>query len=815
MNPLTYHFGACSVDRSARELRRAGELLVLPPKVFDCLVYLIEHRDRAVGRDELIAAVWGKTEVTDTLLGQTVLKARRAVGDTGNEQNAIRTVPRFGYRWVAELIVHEIGETPTSAPPEPVDETLTVASAPDRADKHDSPVAQITLQPFRRPNRIGLALAASVFVLAGVAFAWHYFAAPTIQPSNPSVQTSEAALVLPVDVVASGDWAWLRLGLMDLVASRLRSAGQSVVPSENVVALTRGGRNTAEAETKTVLDATGAHFVIVPLATKTSTEWSVRLSLRYPDGHQREVEARDPDVIAAGRAAADRLLALIGKRAPNAPGDTLDLPASELLSRAEAALLTDNLEAARQLIESAPPALQQAPEARLRLAQIDFRAGQYESARERLDALLAETSAEANPLLRARILNGSGAVNLLLDKPEDSERDYGAAIALIEHANQPAALGQAYTGRGISHASQGRYGLATADFSRARIALELAGDVLALARVEANEGIVDAKRGRVAEAVAAYDRAALRFERFGAINEFVATLGNMVQAQLALLRPAEALASSDRAWLMLGRLENPATRSSMQIERASALTRSGRFTEARALLLESVATVDANGNASLLAVLRLAQAQLDFAEGHAESAAALAGSVVSTLDSPDYFRERATAWLILTRALRASGQDAEAATEVERLVAWATTTTENPAVINAGLADAEQHWAERRLDTSRAAYERVLAEAEQGGVPANIAEVVVSYGSSLIVDGELTRAAAIVGQAARWADRDFPSAVLQVRLYRALGQHDAWQTALQRARSLAGERPIPATLAAPPGTPGEAPKRSIILPPNQ
>ncbi|MET0225361.1 MAG: winged helix-turn-helix domain-containing protein, partial [Dokdonella sp.] len=96
MSQPVYRFGSYRIDSSARELQHAGELVVLSPKVFDCLAYLIAHRDRAVGRDELIAAVWGKADVSDTLLGQTLLKARRVVGDTGNEQNAIRTIPRFG-----------------------------------------------------------------------------------------------------------------------------------------------------------------------------------------------------------------------------------------------------------------------------------------------------------------------------------------------------------------------------------------------------------------------------------------------------------------------------------------------------------------------------------------------------------------------------------------------------------------------------------------------------------------------------------------------------------------------------------------------
>ncbi|HEY6545764.1 MAG TPA: winged helix-turn-helix domain-containing protein, partial [Dokdonella sp.] len=132
MTRAIYRFGDHRLDPSARELSCAGTLATLSPKVFDVLAYLVEHRDRAVGRDELIAAVWGRADVSDTLLGQTVLKARRAIGDTGNEQTMIRTVPRFGYRWIAELAIE--------APPSP---TTGSPSAPTAApqDEPASPAA--------------------------------------------------------------------------------------------------------------------------------------------------------------------------------------------------------------------------------------------------------------------------------------------------------------------------------------------------------------------------------------------------------------------------------------------------------------------------------------------------------------------------------------------------------------------------------------------------------------------------------------------------------------------------------------------------
>ena len=102
--PVVYRFGEYCLDPAMRELRQGGLEVSLPPKSFDCLVYLVEHRDRAVGRDELISAVWGRVDVSDAVLAQTLLRARRSVGDTGAGQTTIRTIPRFGYRWAAPLV---------------------------------------------------------------------------------------------------------------------------------------------------------------------------------------------------------------------------------------------------------------------------------------------------------------------------------------------------------------------------------------------------------------------------------------------------------------------------------------------------------------------------------------------------------------------------------------------------------------------------------------------------------------------------------------------------------------------------------------
>ena len=95
-----YRFGNFLLDPASRELTRLGKPVSLPPKSLECIVYLLQNHDRAVGRDELISAVWGRTDTSDQVVSQTLLRARKAVNDSGEEQARIRTVPRFGYQWV-------------------------------------------------------------------------------------------------------------------------------------------------------------------------------------------------------------------------------------------------------------------------------------------------------------------------------------------------------------------------------------------------------------------------------------------------------------------------------------------------------------------------------------------------------------------------------------------------------------------------------------------------------------------------------------------------------------------------------------------
>jgi TolB-like protein len=91
------------LDTDRRELRRGGEGLAVEPQVFDLLVYLVGNRDRVVSKDDLIGAVWGGRVVSDSTLTSRINAARKAIGDSGEQQKLIRTVARKGLRFVGAV----------------------------------------------------------------------------------------------------------------------------------------------------------------------------------------------------------------------------------------------------------------------------------------------------------------------------------------------------------------------------------------------------------------------------------------------------------------------------------------------------------------------------------------------------------------------------------------------------------------------------------------------------------------------------------------------------------------------------------------
>jgi TolB-like protein len=113
MASLPYVFEDFVLNTDRRELRRRTALVAVEPQVFDLLVHLIRHRDRVVSKDELLASIWHGRIVSESALFNRINAARSAIGDTGEEQRLIKTLPRKGLRFVGDVreddVVAEVG----------------------------------------------------------------------------------------------------------------------------------------------------------------------------------------------------------------------------------------------------------------------------------------------------------------------------------------------------------------------------------------------------------------------------------------------------------------------------------------------------------------------------------------------------------------------------------------------------------------------------------------------------------------------------------------------------------------------------------
>ena len=120
-------FEDCELDLERHELRRAGKLVEVEPQVFDLLKFLAQNSGKLVSKDELVDAIWQGRAIPDSAITARVASARKAVGDDGKAQAIIRTVPRRGLEFVAQISSDDL----TIAAPRTIRRKMRFATACD------------------------------------------------------------------------------------------------------------------------------------------------------------------------------------------------------------------------------------------------------------------------------------------------------------------------------------------------------------------------------------------------------------------------------------------------------------------------------------------------------------------------------------------------------------------------------------------------------------------------------------------------------------------------------------------------------------
>ena len=211
---MQYAFEDCVLDDERRELWRAAAPVQVGPQVFDLLAYLIHNRERVVTQDDLLASVWKGRIVSESTLRSLINAARGAIGDNGEAQRLIRTLPRKGFRFVGEVHERQTGIVPAPAadhaievvPPavaEPAargdpSAVLPVATLPVRVvsalAQREAPVqGEAPTPPARRPRLNGVrgavligSAAAALVIVAGLVILFRYpgSAGPATSPAE-------------------------------------------------------------------------------------------------------------------------------------------------------------------------------------------------------------------------------------------------------------------------------------------------------------------------------------------------------------------------------------------------------------------------------------------------------------------------------------------------------------------------------------------------------------------------------------------------------------------------------------------------------
>ncbi len=182
-------FGPFQLDEGERTLRCDGAAVNLTPKTFDVLLLLTSKANRLVEKRKLLETVWGDVHVDEAVLTRAISDLRKALGQT-SDQLWIETVPKFGYRFAAEVRVLQGREVPASG------------------------------SPWRR--RAWLLAAVMVCGLLAIMIGWG-----TSRSNEPAIHY---LVVLPFQAVGeSADKDALRVGLADALITRLSTLEDLVV----------------------------------------------------------------------------------------------------------------------------------------------------------------------------------------------------------------------------------------------------------------------------------------------------------------------------------------------------------------------------------------------------------------------------------------------------------------------------------------------------------------------------------------------------------------------------------------------------------
>jgi DNA-binding winged helix-turn-helix (wHTH) protein len=808
----SFRFNEYELIPETRRLLRGGRDVAIGARVFDTIVYLVQNRDRAIGRDELLSAVWGRVDAGDATLAQAVLKARRALGDDGSAQNYIRTVARYGYQWVQPTTQPTTQPALAAAASEEAPRVASVVATGASVRDDESSVASgdndsaestvLARGGSSSPNRFVRGIVAAVAVVAIVAIASRFVVAPSTDapatsklhapaPASSSRVVPGLILVTPtrVDSVAADD-GWMRLGVMSLAAQALAGvAGHMVVPDETTLAAVAHAG--ADSGIEPLRKATGASIVIASEARRVGEDWRLDATVFNADGSAEIVSARARDPVAAATNLAGNLRELLAPDGAGAAAETIAPDVLALTARMKAAVLEAQNGRALALMKAAPKAVAQAPQVVLIEAEALTQLGRPDAAIGALRPLV-DGAAVLSPPPRwlPAAWTALGDSELARGHPADAEAYFRRAIQLDDVADRRS-RGMAWRGLGIAQVVRNDLDGAEQSYLRARLELEPVGDRLLLARVTDGLGYIASTRGRIADALILYQQAAEMGAAAGLNETELGSRLNVAQSHHYLLHHAVALEKLRELLPRIQAVDYPALYRFGAIAYAYALVETGAFAEAKAELARLDADPHAAAANDAVIDVRLDEAEIDLALGDAASAIRLASAVRADRDPASNPDRPLEAVAVLLNAYLDAGDRKAAAALADDANAWTIPKASVPARVRAHVARAR--WAAATHDAAAALdhYRQALALAREFGAPSVLRDAAVPYAEFQLAAGAVDVARETASVVGPYAEDDFAVALLMARVAAATHDDALARSYFAKARRLAGERWTP------------------------
>jgi TolB-like protein/DNA-binding winged helix-turn-helix (wHTH) protein len=424
---LRFQFGHHVLDLERGSLVNDGSEILLRPKAFVVLHHLVTHARRLVSKDDLFAVAWPDVVVTDDALVQVMGEVRRALGEDGPQ--LIRTVPRRGYRFEADVVAE--GPIPAPAP-------LPVGPAKPSEEDRGGMIPTAAPHPRR-----GLIAGAALAVVA-IGAAWTL----RLQRSGPSlaVNANDAArpavAILPfTSQVEDGTPAHLSDGVtQDLIAALGRFSALTVMSWNAVVAWRARPASPRDVATRlgvryqvegSVRTATGRIRIAAQLV---DADGRVLWTGRYEDAMAGLFALEDRITSEIAGALAVRVTQAEQRRVNAKPPESLE--AYDYVLRARPMLQNPSragLAQARTLLRRATEADPDYPAAYAALAEADYVAVAWGWAETPAHALARAETLATRALrlneseLRARVI--LGRVQLALDHHDQARVEMERAVA--------------------------------------------------------------------------------------------------------------------------------------------------------------------------------------------------------------------------------------------------------------------------------------------------------------------------------------------------------------------------------------------------